>query len=272
MSPAAREIAIRRWSLELGEPLSGGHRSDVHAVRRPGGFAAVLKVCASTRDAADEAAALSAWASSEVAVRLLDADLRTGALLLERLAPGTPLPPGDSGPATDVLAALHGTPLPEYPFRDLAGSFPDHERDVRADLTHERRARSEPDRAREAERLLPSAGRLMEGLAGTAHRRVLLHGDFLAKNLLASADGYRVVDPIPRLGDPAADVGMFAHDQPAASILDTAAELAGALSLDVDRAVSWAVVWTVMATVQAWRDDQSDLEALVESPAFRSLL
>ena len=47
---------------------------------------------------------------------------------------------------------------------------------------------------------------------------------------------------------------MFAHDQPSASILDTAAELAGALDLDVDRAVSWAVVWTVMVTVQAWRE------------------
>ena len=264
MSPAAREIAIRRWSLEMGEPLSGGHRSDVYAVRRPGGFAAaVLKVCASTRDAADEAAALGAWAPWEVAVRLLDADLRAGALLIERLVPGTPLPPGESGPATDVLAALHGTPLPEYAFREQAGSFAEHDREVRADLIHERRARSEPDRAREAERLLPSAGRLMEGLAATAHRRVLLHGDFLTKNLLASGDGYGVVDPMPRLGDPAADVGMFAHDQPTASILDTAAELADAMSLDVDRAVSWAVVWTVMVTVQAWRDDQADLDALV---------
>jgi streptomycin 6-kinase len=272
MSPAAREIAIRRWSLELGEPLSGGHRSDVHAVRRPGGFAAVLKVCASTRDAADEAAALSAWAPSEVAVRLLDADLRAGALLLERLVPGTPLPAGDSGPATDVLAALHGTPLPEYAFRELAGSFPDHEREVRADLTHERRARSEPDRAREAERLLPSAGRLMEGLATSAPRRVLLHGDFLNKNLLGAGDGYRVVDPIPRLGDPAADAGMFAHDRPAPAILDTASELAGTLGLDLDRTVAWAVVWTVMVTVQAWRDDQADLDALVVSPTFQRLL
>jgi streptomycin 6-kinase len=272
MSPAAREIAIRRWSLEVGEPLSGGRGSDVHAVRRPGGFAAVLKVCASTRDAADEAAALRAWAPSEVAVRLLDADLRAGALLLERLEPGTPLPPGESGPAPDVLAALHEARLPEYAFRELAGSFPDHEREVLADLAHERRARGEPERAREAERLLPGAGRLMEGLAATAPRRVLLHGDFLTKNLLASGEGYRVIDPLPRLGDPAADVGMFAHDQPTASILDTAAELAGALDLDVDRAVSWAVVWTVMVTVQAWRDDQSDLEALVESPAFRRVL
>ena len=65
----------------------------------------------------------------------------------------------------------------------------------------------------------------MEGLATTAQRRVLLHGDFLTKNLLASGEGYRVIDPLPRLGDPAADVGMFAHDQPSASILDTAAEL-----------------------------------------------
>ena len=63
----------------------------------------------------------------------------------------------------------------------------------------------------------------------------------------------------------------FAHDQPTASILDTAAGWR-VMDLDVDRAVSWAVVWTVMVTVQAWRDDQSDLEALVESPAFRRFL
>ena len=65
---------------------------------------------------------------------------------------------------------------------------------------------------------------------------------------------------------------MFAHDHPTSSILDTAAELAGALSLDVDRAVSWAVVWTVMVTVQAWRADQADLDALVVSPTFHRLL
>ncbi len=158
------------------------------------------------------------------------------------------------------------------PVASWPASFPDHEREVRADLAHERRARSEPGRAQEAERLLPSAGRLMERLAATAERRVLMHGDFLTKNLLASGAGYRVIDPLPRLGDPGADVGMFAHDQRASAILDVAADLAATLALDVDRTVAWAVVWTVMVAAQAWREDQAELDALVASPPYARVL
>jgi fructosamine-3-kinase len=81
---------------------------------------------------------------------------------------------------------------------------------VLADLDHERRTREQPDLAAAAERALPAAGALMERLAADSRRRVLLHGDFLTKNLQLGTDGYRAIDPIPRLGDPCADAGMFA--------------------------------------------------------------
>jgi streptomycin 6-kinase len=260
----------RRWSLDLGARLTGGHRSEVHAVTRADGSAAVLKLGASP----DEAAALRHWESSGSAVRVLEEAPDLDALLLERLVPGTPMPSGSRTltAASALLSALHAVPPGGYLFRPLAGTFPGHDREVRADLTHERRTRGEPDRALAAERALPAAGALMERLAASADTAVLLHGDFLTKNLLASGDGYRVVDPVPRMGDPAADAGMFAHDQPAPAVLDTAAELASLLRLDVDRTVAWGVVWTVMVTAQAWREDQAELDALVASRSFRRLL
>jgi streptomycin 6-kinase len=259
----------RRWSLDLGEPLAGGHRSEVYAATRADGSRAVLKRGASP----DEAAALRLWESSGATVRVLEEAPDLGALLLERLDPGTPMPrrSGTVTAAAAVLSALHAVAPGNYAFRAMAGTFPEHEREVRADLAHERRTRAEPERARIAELALPAAGDLMERLAADT-MSVLLHGDFLTKNLLASGDRYRAIDPIPCLGDPAADVGMFAHDQPAASILDTAAELSTLLRLDVDRAVAWAVVWTVMVTAQAWSDDQAELDALVTAPTFRRLL
>jgi streptomycin 6-kinase len=246
----------------------------VYAVIRPGGTDAVLKLPATLAEARVEGAALRAWAG-EGAVALLDSDGDTGALLLERLRPGTPLPRGGEGSveiAAATLAALHRASYDGGAFRTLAGTFPDHEREVRDDLAHERRARGEPERALAAERALPAAGLLMERLAGDDSRRVLLHGDFLTKNLLLGADGYRAIDPLPRIGDPCADAAMFASGQPAAAVLDTAAALASSLALDVDRTVAWAVVWTVMVTVQAWRSDQAELDLLVESPTFRGVL
>lgn len=123
-----------------------------------------------------------------------------------------------------------------------------------------------------AERVLPAAGVLMERLAANANHMVVLHGDFLTKNLLRAGDDYRAIDPVPRLGDPCADVGMFATDQTASIILDVAAELARLLDLDVDRAIAWSVVWTVLQAAQAWREDQEALDELIQTPAFRRTL
>ena len=273
---ATRLATCRRvWSLRLGERLAGGFRSEVYAAVRPDGTDAVVKLCATVAEAHAEAAALHAWTGSGASVALLDFDARLGALLLERLRPGSPMPRGEVTTvevAAAMLSDLHARHPGGFAFRDVSGSFPSHQRGVRDDLAHERRTRREPERALAAERALPAAGALMERLAADAGRKVLLHGDFLTKNLLRTEDGYRAIDPVPRLGDPCADVAMFACDQPAPIIMDTAAELARILNLDVDRVAAWSVVWTVMQTAQAWREDQRALDALVQTATFRRIL
>ena len=101
----------------------------------------------------------------------------------------------------------------------------------------------------------------------------MLHGDFLDKNLLRNGARYVAIDPIPRVGDPCADVGFFAAGhRPATRILQRADAIAEQMSLDRLRAQRWAAVWTVLQTCHAWREDQSDLESVVAGSEFDRLL
>jgi streptomycin 6-kinase len=110
-------------------------------------------------------------------------------------------------------------------------------------------------------------------LCATARQTVVLHGDFLDKNLLRNGARYVAIDPIPRVGDPCADVGFFAAGHwPATGILPRADAIAEQMGLDRHRAQRWAAVWTVLQTCHAWREDQSDLEACVASSEFEQLL
>jgi streptomycin 6-kinase len=109
------------------------------------------------------------------------------------------------------------------------------------------------------------------GLCAIAGRADLLHGDFVGKNLLRSGAGYVAIDPVPRIGDPCADAGFFAASHPpATTILQRAGAVAG--HTGGQRALRWAAVWAVLQTCQAWREDQSDLEACLSSDQFEHLL
>jgi streptomycin 6-kinase len=110
-------------------------------------------------------------------------------------------------------------------------------------------------------------------LCATARQTVVLHGDFLDKNLLRNGTRYVAIDPLPRVGDPCADIGFFAAGHPPATgILERAAAIARRMSLDRHRAQRWAVVWTVLQACHAWREDQSELEACLASREFEHLL
>ncbi len=102
---------------------------------------------------------------------------------------------------------------------------------------------------------------------------MLLHGDFLDKNLLCARHGYVAIDPLPRLGDPCADIGFFAAcHPPAVTILPRASAIADRMGLDADRARRWAAIWTVHQDCQSWREDQQLLDELLDSDDFERLL
>ena len=279
MDPDRRlRACVRRWHLQAGGHLAGGFRSEVVSCTAADGTQVVVKLVVTLQEMRAEAAALTAWARTGAAVRLIDTDVDHGALLLEQIQPGTHLPgnddPGAIEVAASLLGALHRAPLPAFPFPASQQTFTRMERRARRDAAYEQRTRNEPERGRPGLQRLPLARAAQPPrLCQSPPRTVLLHGDFLAKNLLSNGTGYVAIDPIPNLGDPCADVGFFAAGHPpAATILHKAGAIARLMGVDPQRAQRWAAVWTVLQACQAWRDDQSDLDAALSTAEFDHLI
>jgi streptomycin 6-kinase len=104
--PGEAERLRDRWRLRLGAPYSGGTNALVLAVATEDGQPAVLKIPIRDEENFHEAAALRAY-EGDGAVRLLTYEEPTGAMLLERADPGTPLSAsGDLFGAIDIAAAV----------------------------------------------------------------------------------------------------------------------------------------------------------------------
>jgi streptomycin 6-kinase len=84
--------------------------------------------------------------------------------------------------------------------------------------------------------------------------------------------GWVALDPLPMMGDPAAEVAAFASYHPADLIFPIAESLAADVAVDVRRALSWTAIWTVHQAAQAWRDDQHEVESLASSAPVDQLL
>ena len=122
-------------------------------------------------------------------------------------------------------------------------------------------------------RLLERATDSARRLAASTPYEVLLHGDFLDKNVLRSTVGWVAIDPMPRIGDPCADIGFFAAAHPPASdISSRARKLAELMGQDPDRAERWAAVWAVGQGCETWRSDSMDLQAWLMSDELDDLL
>jgi streptomycin 6-kinase len=127
-----RNACMHTWQLCDERPLGGGFASAVFACTTAAGDAVVVKLPATRREARAEAFALTAWEHTGAAVQLIDTDFMHGALMLQRIRPGTHLP-GNGDPASTQIAADLLTRLHQAPGREL--SFPRPSADLRARRT-----------------------------------------------------------------------------------------------------------------------------------------
>jgi streptomycin 6-kinase len=278
MDPAARlRACLDGWRLQGAGPLAGGFRSKVFACTTADGGEVVVKLTVTLAEAQAEAAALGSWAHTGAAARLLDVNLEQAALLMERVRPATPLPGGDDRlaveVAADLLTRLHQVRPGTFRYPELKEIYLRMEDRSRADADYEQRARGDPARGSAGLERLAAARAAVTCLCASTNHAALLHGDFVGKNLLWDGAGYVAIDPIPCIGDPCSDVGFFAAGHPpATTILRRASAVAGLSNLDPHRARRWAAVWSVLQACQAWREDQSDLDACLSSGEFEQLL
>jgi len=250
--PQALEELADRWSLSIGSPWADDAScSWVAPAVRKDGVRVVLKLGMPHMEGADEIEGLRFW-EGDPTVRLLDADSRVNALLLERCEPGSSLrdlPEAEQDVVlAELLHRLWRMPTAPHRFRPLS--------EMIASWTDETCAA----RAQWHDANLVRAGlRAFEGLLETSSDIVLLGTDLHAGNVLrAQREPWLVIDPKPFLGDRAYDATQHLRncrtrmsEAPRATIR----RFANLLGVDEGRVRMWMFARSAAEPRERWTDD-----------------
>ncbi|MFI1836604.1 aminoglycoside phosphotransferase family protein [Streptomyces olivaceoviridis] len=228
---------LRRWRLTLDGPSMNGVSALVLPVVRADGLRAVLKLQLTDEESVGEPVALRVW-DGDGAVRLLDHDPATGAMLLERLDESRMLAGlGDTREAVLVIARLlaHLTSFPAPPGLRRLGDI--------AEAMLERTPWALPR--------IPDPGmrRTVADCAAAVREVVhepgdrLLHWDLHDENVLAAdrAD-WLAIDPKPLAGDPGFELWPALDNRfDAAEVRWRFDAMTDVLGLDRARARAWTL-------------------------------
>lgn len=202
--PCLIEELREQWSIaELGPAFEGGCVAYVAPAVLEHGARAVLKLCILDDETECEADALALW-DGNGAVRLLESDRSRGAMLLERLEPGTSLAeyPDRARAIRIACSQLRRLRMPapaSHPF-PLVTNFARHCADTFPVKYLESGGTLFPE---------PTLGRAVElchQFKNDAGPCVIANRDFHLGNVLASQrEPWLVIDPKPLAGEPAFD-------------------------------------------------------------------
>lgn len=276
--PALAGELASRWGLRLGQAWPKGGTSIVLACESAGGELLALKLTPEPGIAIDEAAALQAWASSQHAVKLLDADQERGALLLERVIPGDRLADEhDRWPLHEVAPLLQDLWQPPSQLPDKTTLPGLRERaDFIFDLTLQRLYRNPAVAERVSTELVERSRAIARALTEEEPVR-LLHGDLHPGNVLRGSGtrGLVAIDPRPCLGDPGFDAvdWLLADGGGEPAVHSRIHWLASRTDvLDPDRAWTWCQALAVVLAVGLFIGDLDaragkDIHAIAQAAA-----
>ena len=243
-APGLVAALCRDWRLRVDGAAMAGAAASVVPVRTSTGEPAALKVGWPHEEAEHEHLALRSWAGNGT-VRLLRADPRRWALLLERADPGHDLSHLPVQQACEVVAGLY--PRLHRPAIPQLTRLSEHAARWTATLADLR------DRDVVPRRFVDQARSLARGFAEdpTTDGR-LLHTDLHYGNVLAGQrEPWLVIDPKPMSGDPAYEVAPMlwnrwdeatADGNPRGATLERMFTLVDSAGLDEDRVRAWVVV------------------------------
>jgi streptomycin 6-kinase len=265
--PRLVEQYCSRWDLRLEEAQSGSTSRVYFGWQRGGAWRpglpareVVLKVTPEPSIARAEAAALRAWAATPHAVSLLDADPAGGALLLERVRPGTKLwDAGPLPPAREMAELLIGL---RAATGDLTGQLPPLSERIEFIFAVIRSRLTGAWVAPLVDPELVTAGHeLAHTLAGTGPT-ALVHGDLHLANILIAHQPDRLVaiDPRPGLGDPDFDAVDWILAPGVTHVPEQRVEELCALvpGLNADRLWAWCRASAIIIVVQHLHNRPAD--------------
>ncbi|RCV51649.1 hydroxyurea phosphotransferase [Marinitenerispora sediminis] len=262
--PALVADTLERWELRVDGPAGNGMAGLVLPVTRADGTPAALKLQPKSEESAGTPLGLRTW-NGDGAVRLLDHDPGSGAMLLERLDASRPLSSvADDRAATrilaEVLARLVAIPAPEG-LRRLS--------DIAAAML-EQVPQAVPMLRDPAERrLVRSCASAVADLLGEPGDR-LLHWDLHYDNILAGErEPWLAIDPEPLAGDPGFDLlpaldnrwdEVVAGGDVPGAVLQRFDLLTEALGLDRRRATGWTLGRVLQNALWDVEDGKTALE------------
>jgi len=198
--PTLAAAYLDRWQLAIDGPVASGAVALIIPVARRDASKAVLKLQPVDDETGGEPAALQAWAGRG-AVRLLEHDPGSGAMLLERLDASRDLSTMQDDFAAakiiaELLVQLNSVPAPAgmRHLRDVAAA-------TLAGTPEAIQLTPDPDERR---LLINCAARYQELITDRLDNR-LLHWDLHYFNTLSTLDGageWKAIDPKPLGGDP----------------------------------------------------------------------
>lgn len=241
------QLAVQ-WSLHIGPAFEGGSVAFTAPAERGDGTKVVLKVSFVDRETRHEGDALALWNGCG-AVRLLDSHPKYGALLLERLEPGTSLlehadPDEAITLACGLLKRLWRPLKDDHPFIRVTDEV-ERWRALIAATTFEQ-VRTQFDTSLASEAL-----KLCTWLTTDASSPILANRDFHLGNVLAARrEPWLVIDPKPLAGEASFDTGHLVRTLlPGRPDRRNAARVvrrvATELELDPERVRAWAFVRSV---------------------------
>jgi streptomycin 6-kinase len=256
--PDLLERLSRRWSLALDRHFPGIRINYVAPAMRADGTRCVLKVSRHVDETRNEIAALRLW-DGNGAARLLEADPGIGALLVERLDPGTMLvevADSDDDAATVIAAGVVRQlwrPVPEpnelRPLASWCDAF-DRNREVLS-----RGAGGFPVA------LFQRADALRRDLLASTETPTALHGDLHHYNILrARRASWLAIDPKGLVGDCCFDVCQFFRNPFDVPIKVNRRRLdifCAELDLDRERTKAWCFVHAVLDACWDFEDGNS---------------
>jgi streptomycin 6-kinase len=249
-----------RWSLTLDAHFPGIIYNYVAPARRADGMRAVLKVSRHVDETRNEIAALALW-DGDGAARLLEAEPEIGALLIERLEPGTMLT--DVAETDDDAATLVAAGV----LRRLWRPAPDGH-----DLRSLERWTESYDRNREAlsrgargfpATLFKRADAMRRDLLDSIEERTVLHGDLHHFNILrARRAPWLAIDPKGLTGDRCFDVCQFFRNPMPQGVPPSVNRrrlniFCAELGLDRRRTKDWCFVHAILDACWDFEDGES---------------
>ncbi len=228
----------------------------------------MLKAGVPCREIETEVAALALYAGRG-AVRLLEAEVERGVMLLERAVPGAPLRWMDDEDATVAAAEVMRRiwrPVPgEHPFPTVADWTSGLSR-----LREEFEGGTGPFPAGAVE----NAETLFEMLLDSMDEPVVLHGDAHHWNILAATrEPYLAIDPKGVVGEPAYEVGAFLRN-PMRELLDAQDPVRllsrrvdifeQRLGIDRSRMIQWAFAQAILSAWWFYEDHEDGWRPALE--------